>query len=171
MIAEAPSLLDLSVLAVLAVAALLGAVSGALRQLVSLGAAVVGVLAARAFGKDVGEGLARTISPLARGLGPVLLFFGISAVVSLAGGLVLRGTGLARVVRGPVDRSAGALLGGAKGAVAAWVLLSAFALARELLPARVAGLGEGSDFAAIARDHNLVSRLDPGAARKLERVR
>lgn len=155
----------------LAVAALRGAVSGALRQLVSLGAAVVGVLAARAFGREVGEGLARTISPLARGLGPVLLFFGIGAVASLAGALVLRGTGIARVVRGPVDRAAGALLGGAKGAVAAWVLLSALALARELVPDRVTRLAAGSDFAALAREHNLVARIDPGAARKLERVR
>jgi hypothetical protein len=72
------------------------------------------------------------------------------------------------VVRGPVDRSTGGLLGGAKGALAVWVLLSAFALARDHLPARVAEWGAGSDFAAVARSHNLVARLDPEAARKLE---
>lgn len=168
---EPPTLVDLSVLALLVIAAVRGALTGALRQLVSLAAAVVGVLAARSFGKDVGDGLARTVSPLARGLGPVLIFFGIAAVASLAGGLLLRGTGLARVVRGPPDRAAGALLGGAKAAVAAWLVLSAIALARELIPGRFADVGAESDFAALARDHNLVSRLGPDAARHLEKVR
>jgi membrane protein required for colicin V production len=73
------------------------------------------------------------------------------------------------VVRGPLDRAVGALLGGAKGALAAWAVLSTLALAREQLPeqyaSRIASWVEGSDFAALAREHNLVSRLDPGAAR------
>lgn len=90
---------------------------------------------------------------------------------SLLGAAILKGTGLARVVRGPVDRAGGALLGGAKGALAAWVLLSALALARELVPERVLAWSAGSDFAALARSHNLVVRLDPAAARKLERAR
>lgn len=170
MTAEVRSLLDLSVLLVLAVSALLGAASGALRQLVSLGAALAGVLAARAFAKDVGDGLARTVSPAARPIAPVLLFFGIFAVVSLLGGIVLRATGVAKVVRGPTDRAAGALLGGAKGALGAWVLLSAFVLAREHLPDRIGAWARGSDFAAVAGAHNLVSRLDPDAARKLEQL-
>lgn len=170
MTAEARSLLDLSALLVLALAALLGAASGALRQLVSLAAAVAGVLASRAFARDVGEGLARTFSPAARPVAPVLLFFGIFAVASLLGALVLRGTGVAKVVRGPSDRAAGALLGGAKGAAALWVLLSAFVLAREHLPEAIGALGRGSDFAAVARSHNLVARLDPDAARRLERL-
>ena len=151
--------------------ALLGAASGALRQLVSLAAAVAAGFAARAFSHDVGAGLARTVSPAARSAAPLLLFFGIFAVASLAGGAILRATGVAKVVRGPVDRAAGALLGGAKGAVAAWVLLSAFVLARDLLPARAAAWAAGSDFAALARAHNLVTRVDPEAARKLERAR
>jgi membrane protein required for colicin V production len=163
--------LDLYVLVLLAVSALLGAASGALRQVVSLAAAVVAGFAARAFSRDVGDGLARTLSPAARGVAPVLLFFGIFAVASLVGAAILRGTGVARAVRGPVDRAAGALLGGAKGAVAAWVLLSAFVLARELLPGHIAAWAAGSDFAALARTHNLVTRVDPDAARRLERGR
>jgi membrane protein required for colicin V production len=63
------------------------------------------------------------------------------------------------------------VLGGAKGALAAWVLLSVVVLARELLPARVAGWVQGSDFVALARSHNLVAHLDPDAARQLERAR
>jgi membrane protein required for colicin V production len=137
---------------------------------VSLAAAAVGVLATRAFSRDVGEGLARTLSPAARGLAPVLLYLGMFAVASLVGGAILRATGVSRVVRGPADRAAGALLGGAKGALAAWVILSAFVLAREHLPPRISAWGDGSDFVALARAHNLVTRLDPEAARKLDRV-
>jgi membrane protein required for colicin V production len=167
---EARSLLDLSVLLVLVVSALLGAASGALRQLVSVVAAVAGVLASRAFAHDVGEGLARTVSAAARPVAPVLLFFGVFALVSLVGGLILRGTGLARVVRGPSDRAAGALLAGVKGGLSAWVVLSAFVLARDHLPARARAWAAGSDFAAVARTHNLVARLDPQAARSLEKL-
>jgi membrane protein required for colicin V production len=157
---------------VLAVSALLGAASGALRQLVSLAAALAGALAARALARDVGEGLARTFpsSPrAAAAVAPLLLFFGIFAVASLVGGALLKGTGLAKVVRGPWDRAGGALLGGAKGALAAWVLLSAAALVRDHLPDRVAAWAAGSDFLALSRAHNLVVRLDPEAARKLVR--
>jgi membrane protein required for colicin V production len=168
--AEARSVLDLTVLLVLAVSALLGAASGALRQVVSLVAAVAGVLASRAFSRYVGDGLARTLSSAARPLAPVLLFFGVFALASLLGGVLLRATGIAKVVRGPSDRAAGALLGGAKGALAAWVVLSALVLALEHLPARARAWASGSDFAALARSHNLVARLDPEAARRLERL-
>lgn len=162
--------LDLAVLALLALAALYGATTGALRQLVSLAAVGLGVLAARAWTADVAAGLARTISPVARPLAPLLLFLGIFALASLAGLAVLRGTGVARVVRGPADRGLGALLGGAKGALAAWVLLSALALAGDHAPEAVLRRARGSDFAALARAHNLVRTLDPDAARVLERA-
>ena len=171
MSAEAAATVDLYVLLALAVTALLGAVSGALRQVVSLAAAGVAVLAARTLSHDVGEGLARTLSPSARPFAPLLLFVGVFSLASLAGSVILRATGVARAVRGPADRAAGAVLGGAKGALAAWVLLSVVVLARELLPARVAGWVQGSDFVALARAHNLVAQLDPEAARKLEGAR
>jgi membrane protein required for colicin V production len=162
---------DLAVLAVLAVTAMLGAGSGALKQLVSLAAAALGVVAARAFAGPVAEGLAATISgPVARVAAPALLFLGAFALASLVGAGVLRGTGVARVVRGPADRAAGAVLGGAKGALAAWVLLSALALAGDAAPDAVRERTRGSDFAALAREHNLVSRLQPDAARSLERA-
>ncbi len=162
--------LDLAVLAVLAVAALLGTATGALRQLVSLAAVGLGVAAARAFAHPVGEGLARTFSSAGRGLAPILLFLGGFALASLAGAAILRGTGVARVVRGPADRAVGALLGGAKGALAVWALLSALALAGKSLPAPLASPARGSDFAALARAHNLIVRIDPDAARTLQRA-
>ena len=162
--------LDLAVLALLAVSALAGAASGALRQLASLGAVVLGALAARAWTDDVAGGLARTFRPLARLVAPLLLFFGVAALVSLVAALLLRGTGLARVVQGPADRGGGALLGAAKGALAAWVLLSALALADPYAPAPLRRLARESDAAALARTHNLVARVDPDAARAVERA-
>jgi membrane protein required for colicin V production len=162
--------LDLAVLAILAAAALLGAASGALRQLVSLTSVVLGALAARAWSADVAAGLARSFSPPARVLAPFLLFLGIFALSSLVGLAVLRWTGISRVVRGPADRGVGALLGGAKGALAAWVLLSALALAAEIAPQTLSRAVRGSELAALARVHNLIARLDPTSARVIERA-
>ncbi len=162
--------LDLAVLALLAVAALLGAVSGALRQVVSLAAVGIGILAARTFGPHVAEGLSRTLSHAARLVAPVILFAGAFALCSLVGAAILRGTGVARVVRGPADRACGAILGGAKGALTAWTLLSAVALAGDLAPRVIATRARGSDFAALAREHNLIARIDPNATRALERA-
>src|SRR6266567_249831 len=73
---------DLYVLVLLAVAALHGTARGALRQLVAFAAAVVGALAARAFAPDVAAGLARTVSPSARGLAPIVLFLGGFGIAS-----------------------------------------------------------------------------------------
>ncbi len=151
--------IDLVVLAFLAVSALAGAASGALRQLVSLAAVAVGVLATRAWAVPVGAGLARRFSPAARPLAPALLFLGTFALASLAAAAVLRATGIARAVRGPADRGAGALLGGAKGALVAWALLSALALAGDLAPEALRSRAKDSDLAALARAHNLVARL------------
>jgi membrane protein required for colicin V production len=151
--------IDLVVLAFLAAFALAGAVSGALRQLVSLVAAGAGVLASRAWSADVGAGLARRFSGAARPLAPALLFFGAFALVSIAGALLLRAGGVSRVVRGPADRGVGALMGGAKAGVVAWALLSLLALAGDVAPDRVRAAARASDLAALARAHNLVARL------------
>lgn len=151
--------IDLVVLAFLAVSALGGALSGALRQIVSLVAVGAGVLASRAWSVEVGAGLARRFSAVARPLAPALLFFGAFALVSIAGALLLRAGGVSRVVRGPADRGVGALMGGAKGAVIAWALLSLLALAGDLPPRPVRAAARESDLAALARAHNLVARL------------
>ena len=160
--------LDLVVLAVLAVAALLGAASGALRQAVSLVAAVAGWLAARHLSAPVGHGLeAHLPRAVARPAAGALLFLGGYALASLVGHLALRAGGLARAVRGPADRGAGALLGGAKGGLAVWVLLSALALVgRPVGPFDPAQ----SDCAALAAAHNLLARIDPAGVRTLRRI-
>lgn len=164
-------ILDLAVLALLAAASLAGAVSGALRQVVQLGAVVLGWIAARQLGAAVAAGLGRSVGALlGRALAPAILFLGVFAAASLAGGLLLRASRLSRAVRTPADRAGGALLGGAKGALAAWVLLSALALAGPSAPAALLRQARKSDLAALAARHNVLVRLDPGAARALERA-
>ncbi len=163
--------IDLLVLLVLGTAALTGAASGALRQCVGLGAAILGWLAARHLAAPVAEGLSRWLpGVLARAAAPVLLFAGIYALGTLAGALALRATGISGAVRGPADRGLGALLGGAKGALVAWVLLSALLLAADGT-SRAFGLDlRRSDFVALGARHDLLDRLDPERASALRRV-
>jgi len=164
-------LVDLLALALLAVATLHGAAGGALRQLLQLLAAVVGWLAARHLAAPVARGLDRWLPHfLARPAASALLFLGCFALVSLLGGMMLRATRLAAAVRGPTDRGLGALLGGAKGVLAVWVLLSAAALAGQALPGRTGGELASSELAGLARAHNLLAQIDPDRARMVERV-
>lgn len=164
--------LDVTVLLLLAIASVLGATSGALRQLVQLLGVGAGWLAARHLAAPVAAGLARSISPLlARAAASALLFAGLFALVTLVGGALLRGSGLAAVVRGPVDRGAGALLGGVKAAGVAWILLSALAVAGSAAPRGLALDPRWSQFAGLAARHNLLERLAPDELRTLERLR
>lgn len=164
-------LLDLIVLVVLALFALHGASGGALKQVVQLAAAVVGWLAARHLAAPVGAGLDRWLPGfLARPAASAILFFGAFALVSLVGAAALRATSISTVVRGPADRGAGAVLGGAKGGLIVWVLLSAFALAGDGVRGRVRAMAAGSEYLSLARAHNLLQRLDPERVRMLERV-
>jgi membrane protein required for colicin V production len=164
--------LDLAVLAALAIAALSGAMSGALRQLVQLLAVVAGWVAARQLAAPVADGLAKTVSPLlARGAASSLLFLGVFALVSLVGAAILKGTGVSRAVRGPADRGAGALLGGAKGGAIAWVLLSALAVAGSAAPRWLPIEPRTSQFAALAGAHNLLARVAPRQLEAIERLK
>lgn len=163
--------LDLALLLVLAGAAAKGAWDGALRQAVTLVAAVLGWLAARHLGAPVGAGLARFVPDFAsRALAGGLLFLGVMALVSLAGAALLRGTGLAAAVRRPADRGVGALVGGVKAALVLWVGLSLAALAARALPERATRALDRSELYALAREQNLLLRLDLDAVRVLRRL-
>lgn len=163
--------LDLAVLAVFVAAALGGALSGALRQVVQLAAVVVGWLAARHLGPAVAAGFAKSVPALvARPAASALLFVGGSAATGLLAAAILRARGLAQVVRGPADRGLGALLAGAKGGLVVWVLLSAAALAGPFALGPVRFDPAVSDFAGFAAEHNLLERIDPGAARTLQKI-
>ncbi len=166
-------LLDFIVLVVLALAALHGAMGGALRQVVQLlAAALVGWLAARHLAAPVAAGLGRWFPGfLARPGASALLFVG-DLRPGLAGRRWWRSAARPspRWCAGPTDRAGGAILGGVKGALVAWVLLSALALAGGALPGRLGAAARGSEYVSLARDHNLIARIDPAKARLLERV-
>jgi membrane protein required for colicin V production len=149
---------DLAVLALLAIAALAGAIGGAAKQLIGLLAIGAGWLLARRFAPG-------------RALVGLLVFVAASAVVTAVGQIALRHWRGAQGRPGPVDRGLGALLGGAKGALAAWVLLSVLALwGRPLVLGPVRVDPRGSDFATLVARHNLLEVADPGAARALARL-
>jgi membrane protein required for colicin V production len=156
------------VLAGLAIAALVGAASGALKQVLKLAAVVVAALAARTLSAPVANGLGTVLSPvIARGAAPVLVFLGALALVSLLASALLRATGLSRAVQGPTDRALGAALSGAKAVLVAWVLLSALAVVGNALP-WLGRQGERSQFASLAREHNLLEKVLPDQVQAVE---
>lgn len=162
--------LDLACLALLAVAAVHGAVTGAVRQILQVVAVALGWIAARHLAVPVAAGLGRSLPPLAaRGAAAALLFLGVASLVSLVGAFALRASGFARPGASASDRGAGALLGGAKGAAALWILLSAVAIAGNAVPASLDA--RHSDLLALARRHNLLERVAAEPTRALERLR
>ncbi len=178
---------DLTVLALLVLFAVLGARSGALRQLVMLASAVLGYLAARHFAPPLAAGFTRGAGqPVARALAGVLLFFAVLFAASFLGRSLIARIAGGQAMRGPADRGLGALLGAAKAALGLWVVLSAFVLVgRPLGPAAFRLTAGDSDFAELARDCNVLESWggataatlrsvlralrDPGAASRLAR--
>jgi membrane protein required for colicin V production len=144
--------LDLAVLGILVLFAMLGARSGALRQLVFAAAAVLAWLASREMAAPVARGFGTSLpASLARGIAGVLLFFAVLVLASFVGHVLLRWSGAGRIWA-PADRAIGAILGAAKAAIALWVLLSAFVIyGRPIGPLDPSA----SDLAALARERNL----------------
>ena len=147
-------LLDAAVLAFLAAAASLGALAGILRPLFLFAGAALGWLAARHLSGPVGGALARVVpDEVAQPAAAVLLFVGVTGVVALAGRKLSRAPdGGGR----PLDRAAGALLGGLAAATTAWVGLAvADAVAPSLSASWQAGIAR-SDLAGLVRKHDLL---------------
>ena len=162
--------LDLAILGVVVLLALAGAVSGALRQLTFLGAAILGYLAARALAPTIADGMGRSAhAHLSRVVAAVLIFFGVLFAASFAAHLLLRWTGAGRLW-GPADRALGALLGAAKGGLAAWVVLSALAFTGPVGPSWLRLDPRGSEFAALARQNNLFETWRSPTAALLRRL-
>ncbi len=164
--------IDFAAVALLALFAATGSSAGALHQVVHLGGMLVGWLGAWHLGAPVARGLARWIpESLARGAAGVLLFLGFSILAAWIGHRLLAAKRLSGAVRSPPDRGLGALLGGAKAALVVWIVLSALALAGGRVSlGRFAVDGRGSDLAALARHHNLLSTWSPVTSRALERL-
>ena len=163
--------LDLLVLAVLVLFAVLGALSGALRQLVRLGSAVLAYLAARHLAQPLAAGFTRGVAqPLGRAVAGVLLFSAVFLVARVLGGAAAARLGRGGI-RGPADRGLGALLGAAKAGLATWVLLSALSLVgRPLGPAGFRIDPREGDFAALVAEHNALEAWAGPQAATLRRV-
>jgi membrane protein required for colicin V production len=156
--------LDLAVLGLLLLAAVAGAVSGALAQVLRL----LGVVAGWAAARFLAPLLAARLG-VHGAAGRAALAAGAFVAAWLVVGLVARGIRRSlddEAEPSGLDRLLGALLGGAKGALVAWVLLSLLALLGgrlDLGPLRVEA--RGSRAAALAARHDLLSLADPEAAR------
>lgn len=167
-----PATLDLVVLGLLLLFAVAGAFSGFLRQLVQLLAVVGGWLAARFLAPRLAGALLAGHPPAwQRGALAGVTFLAAAFLVGLVGHALARRLHGPGGRPGPVDRALGALLGGLKAGLGAWVLLSALALARG--PIVVGSLRldvRGSDFGSLAARHNLLETAAPRQARVLQRL-
>jgi membrane protein required for colicin V production len=133
---------------------------------------LVGWLAAWHLGAPVARGIGRWLpATAARGAAGVLLFLGFSILAGWIGHRLLAAKRVSGVVRSPPDRGAGALLGGAKAGLFVWIALSGLALAGGRVSlGRYAVDGRGSDLAALAKRHNLLSSWTPVTGRAVERL-
>jgi membrane protein required for colicin V production len=167
-----PATLDLAVLGLLLLFAVAGAIGGALRQLVQLGAVVTGWLAARHLAPRLAGPLLGARPPAwERGARAAGCFLAAVVLFTLVGRAVARRLHGRDGGPGPVDRAVGALLGAAKAALGCWVLLSALALAHG--PLTLGGWRldvRASDFGSLAARHNLLEAAAPRQARLLERL-
>ncbi len=153
--------LDLVSAGLVVLLAVLGALSGALRQLLTLGGAVAGYLVAHLLSPPVANGLARTLpAPVARATAGLVLFFATFVLVMLVGNLVLH-MGREGPRPGPADRALGTFLGAAKAGLVLWVVLSAVAVVdRPIGPGWLRLDPRPSDFAALAREHNVLEHWE-----------
>jgi hypothetical protein len=159
---------DLCGLAVLAAAALGGALAGALRQVVHVAAVGLAALVAGPLGgalegsvaRLLGEGQAPLAGPLARLVAFVAVFLGAGLLAQVVLAALRRGAPAS-----PANRAAGALLGGGQAALALWALCSLLVLwGRPLGPPAFRLDPTQGDLFGFARDHNLIEAVAPGEA-------
>jgi hypothetical protein len=163
------SAIDLLGLAALAAGSATGALTGALRQVVHLGALGLAGLLAPALGPLLARPLGKVLplGGLAAAAGAFAAFALCFAALSLAGHLALR-AGERRARRSAADRGLGALLGGLQTAFGLWAVLSLLVLWDR--PIGRGGLRidpRQGDLAAFAREHNLLEAVLPARLRQV----
>jgi membrane protein required for colicin V production len=148
-------ILDVVCLVLLAAAAASGAMTGALRQLAKLAAAGLALAGTRLLAPSVADAVAREAPRVvASVVSSAATFAVLYVLLALVLGILARAAQAAGAVPAPVDRGAGALLGGAKAAVVLWVLVSALVAWGKPLPFVGAALqAPASGFAAFAREN------------------
>jgi len=159
---------DLAGLALLCGGAVAGALAGALRQLVHLGAVALAALLARplAPGLEALVGRSGAAPAQAGPLATLAAFLGLFLVLGAVGQLLVRLVRRRDGARSAADRGIGALLGGLHAFMALWAALSLLALwGRPVGPAGW-GLDPGrGDLMAFARERNLLAVVAPAQAR------
>ena len=162
--------LDLAVLGLVLLAAVAGAVSGALRQVLKLAGVVAGWAAARWLAPRVVQEL-HAPSAATRVAITAGVFLATWLVVALLAPTILRAVQGEEERPGGLDRLLGALLGAAKGGLVAWVLLALLALlGGRLAIGSLLIESRGSRAAALAARHDLLSLASPRAARLAQRL-
>jgi membrane protein required for colicin V production len=166
-----PATLDLAVLGLLLLFTVAGAFSGALQQLAKLAAVLAGWLVARRAAPPLAAlAWGARPPPWARSVAAAVIFVVMAVLVGLAGRAVARRLHGPSGRPGALDRAGGALLGGAKAALVAWLVLSILA---RLGPIAVGSFrldARRSDFGAVAARHDLLELSVPDQARRLERL-
>jgi membrane protein required for colicin V production len=162
--------LDLAVLGLLLLTALAGALTGALRQVLKLAGVVAGWSAARFLAPQLLRQL-HAPSEVTRVVVVAATFLLAWLLAALLGRAIRRAVQGEEERPGWFDRLLGAVLGAAKGALLAWLLLSLLAL----LGGRLAFgsfrvESRGSQAAALAARHDLLSLGSPGAVRSAQRL-
>lgn len=154
--------IDLIILGLVLFFALVGALTGAARQIAHMVGLAVAYFVSKRLGSVVGPRLADALgTPLLIGvvLGSILLFIFVLVVVRYALGALLQRlmTGRDPNNRGP-DRAIGFVLGGAKVAIISYVLLSALAFVEQHVVVAGKRMGmspKDSRAFRFAREHNL----------------
>ncbi len=162
--------LDLALLGLVLLAAVAGAVSGALRQVLTLAGVVAGWAAARFLAPRVVQQL-HAPTALTRALVTGAAFVVAWMLVAMLARAIVRAVQGEEESPGGFDRLLGALLGVAKGVLVGWVFLALLALLGGRLalgPLRVES--RGSKAAALAARHDLLSLASPGSARTAQRL-
>jgi membrane protein required for colicin V production len=162
--------LDLAVLGLVLLAAVAGAVSGALRQVLTLAGVVAGWAAARFLAPHLVRQL-QAPSASTRVAVVAATFVVGWVVAALLAGAVLRAVQGEAQRPGWFDRLLGALVGAAKGGLVAWVLLALLALmGGRLAIGSLLIESRGSRAAALAARHDLLSLAGHRAARSAQRL-
>jgi membrane protein required for colicin V production len=157
--------LDLALLGLVLLAAVAGAVSGALWQVLKLAGVVAGWAAARWVAPRVLHQL-QAPSAATRALVVAGAFVVAWMVATMLARAIRRAVQGEEEEPGGLDRALGALLGAAKGALVAWVLLSLLALLGGRLslgPLLIES--RGSRAAALTAGHDVLALAGPKAAR------
>jgi membrane protein required for colicin V production len=162
--------LDLALLGLVLLAAVAGAVSGALKQVLTLAGVVAGWAAARWLAPWVTHRLDAP-SATSRAVVTAVTFVVAWLLVAAASRAIRRAVQGEEGRPGGFDRALGALLGAAKGTLVAWVFLALLALLGGRLVLGSLRIDDrGSRAAALAARHDLLAAADPAAARTLRRL-